>query len=41
MIAKADFMKHFYKLMKNALCRKKLEIVRKRINLDLIDETGT
>ena len=40
MIANADFLKHFHKLMKNALCRKK-EIVRKRIDHDLIDETGT
>ena len=41
MIAKADFLKHFHKLMKNALCQKKIKIGRKRINHDLIDETGT
>ena len=41
MIAKADFVKHFHNLMKNAFCRKKIEIGRKRINHDLIDETGT
>ena len=40
MIAKADFVKHFHKFMKNDLCRKKIEIVGKRINHDLIDETG-
>ena len=39
MIANADFLKHFHKLMKNALCPKK--IVGKRKNHDLIDETGT
>ena len=27
MIAKADFVKHFHKLMKNALCRKKKKLV--------------
>ena len=41
MIAKADFLKNFHKIMKKALCRKKIEIVRIRINYDLIDETGT
>ena len=41
MVANADFLKHFHKLMNNALCRKKKEIVRKRIDHDLIDETGT
>ena len=41
MIAKADFVKHFHKLMKNALCRKKTEIGRKRIKLDLIDKIDT
>ena len=40
MIAKADFVKHFHKLMKNALCRKK-KIGSKRINHDSTDETGT
>ena len=40
MIENADFLKHFHKLMKNALCAKK-EIVRKRKNHDLIDEAGT
>ena len=41
MIANADFLKHFHKLMKNALCRKKIEIVRKRINHGSVEETGT
>ena len=41
MIAKADFVKHFHKLMKNALCRKKTERGRKRIKLDLIDKIDT
>ena len=41
MIAKADFVKHFHKLMKAAFCQKTIEIDRKLINLDLIDETVT
>ena len=41
MIANADFLKHFHKLLKNALCRKKIEFFSKRKNFDLIDETGT
>ena len=31
MIAKADFVKHFHKLMNDTFCRKTIEIVRKRI----------
>ena len=41
MIAKAGFVKHFHKLMNDNFCRKTIEIVRKRKNYDLIDETGT
>ena len=41
MIAKADFVKNFHKLMKNALCRKKTERVRKRIKFDLINKIDT
>ena len=39
MIAKADFVKPFRKLMKKALCRKK--IGRKLLKLDLIDKIDT
>ena len=40
MIAEADFVNYFHKLMNDTFCAKAIEIVRKRINLDLIDETG-
>ena len=41
MIAKADFVKRFHKLMKDAFCRKTIQFVRKPKKFDLIDETGT
>ena len=41
MIAKADFVKDFHKIMKDVYCRKTIEIVRKRTNLLLKDESGT
>ena len=37
--AKTKFEKHFYKLMNNSFYGKTIEIIRKRLNLDLIDKS--
>ena len=37
--AKTEFEKHFYKLMNNLFYGKTIETIRKRLNLDLIDES--
>ena len=39
--AKTEFEKHFYKLMKSSFYGKTIENIRKRINLDLVDKSGT
>ena len=39
--SESRFCETFSQLMKDAFCRKAIEIVTKRINLDLIDETDT
>ena len=39
--SKTKFEKHFYKLMNNSFYGKKVENIRKRLKLDVIDKSGT